>query len=90
VALEQLAANLQRRGESADAHARSYAAAVAFARAFTLTEEPNRRASLAKKTLALLHTLKTEGYFQTLAHAAALREEPAFAGLRNWPGFPQE
>jgi eukaryotic-like serine/threonine-protein kinase len=89
VALEQLATNLRRRGEIADAAARSYDSAIAFARAYNLTDEANRRGNLAKKSLALLHTLEAEGYFQAPARAAALREEPAFESLRDRPGFPE-
>ncbi len=88
IALEQLATNLRRRGEFADAAGRSYDSSVAFARAYSLTDEANRRANLAKKSLALLRVLEGEGYFQTPDHAAALRDEPAFAGLRDRPGFP--
>jgi tetratricopeptide (TPR) repeat protein len=89
VALEQLATNLRRRGELADAAGRSYASAIAFARAYSLTDEANQRVNLAKKSLSLLKTLAAEGYFQTPAHAAALGDEPAFESLRERPEFPK-
>ena len=44
VALEQLATNLRRGGETDDAAVRFYEAAVAFAHAYTKTDEPNQRA----------------------------------------------
>jgi tetratricopeptide (TPR) repeat protein len=89
IALEHLATNLRRRGEEPEAAARTYDAAVAFARAHTLTNEVNQRASLAKKSLELLGILNKEGYFQKPAHAAVLRDDPAFASLRGRVGFPQ-
>lgn len=89
VALEQLATNLRQRGELADAAGRTYDSAVAFARAFSLTDEANQRVNLAKKSLALLHTLEAEGYFKTPGHAAAVRDEPAFEALRDRPEFPK-
>jgi tetratricopeptide (TPR) repeat protein len=88
-ALEQLATNLRHRGEISDAAARSFDAAVAFAAAYRLTDEANRRESLARKALSLLSALEVEGYFRTPAHAAALRDEPDFAGLRGQAGFPK-
>ncbi len=89
IALDQLATNLRRQGKLSDAAARSYDAAVAFARAYRLTDDANRRSSFAKKALALLHLLEAEGYFRTPAHAAALRDEPAFADFRGRPEFPE-
>jgi eukaryotic-like serine/threonine-protein kinase len=88
-ALDQLATNLRRQGKVSDAAARSYDAAVAFARAYRLTDDANRRSSFAKKALALLHLLDADGYFRTPSHAAALRDEPAFADFREQPGFPE-
>jgi tetratricopeptide (TPR) repeat protein/tRNA A-37 threonylcarbamoyl transferase component Bud32 len=88
IALEQLAANLKRRGESHEAAARSYESAVAFARASNLTDEASQRAILAKKSLELLRALDAEGYFQNVVHADAVRDEKAFAALRDRPGFP--
>ena len=89
VALEQLATNLRRGGETDDAAVRFYEAAVAFAHAYTKTDEPNQRNSLAGRSLKLLKTLESEGYFRTPAHAAAIRDEPAFAVLRDKQGFPK-
>jgi hypothetical protein len=89
VALEQLAVNLQQRGDLVGTSTNSYAAASAFAHAYTLTLEPKGRENFASKVISLLHNLETTGYFHIPAHTKALRDEPAFEGLRNRPGFPQ-
>lgn len=84
----QAAVTLRRLGETADADARLYASAAAYARAHDLTREEKRHAELARKALSLLKTLRDFGYFRDPGHAAALRQEPAFALIRDDPDFP--
>ena len=88
VALEQLATNLQRRGKSVDAAACVYDAAVAFARAYNLTDEANRRGASPRRPSHFSTLWRTKVTSRLPRSPAALRDEPAFGHLRSVPGFP--
>jgi tetratricopeptide (TPR) repeat protein len=88
VALEQLAANLGQGGRNAEADDDLYLSAIAYARSAALTREPKQRENLVRKTLMILGSLDSAGYFQKPDRAKKFQNERGFDHLRKQPGFP--